>query len=360
MSGGAKKGLAVLGAIVMIGAALGIRALLDDGDSNGGGNGNGGRSGPPRLLCATELAAACEELASEHDIDVTVAPAGDSTSELTRTLDDDVEALGYDGWLTFARNAEIVDSERERLALAPALDDPSDPIGRSPLVLAAWKERAAALEPRCGGELTWTCLGEVAGRPWAAVGGEAAWGTVKPGHTDPETSGTGLAIIGQAASQYFGRSDLDLADYDDGGFLDWFSRLERSVPFGTAADSSPFERMLVAGPAAFDVVATTEAEAGPGLARASRDRRDAVALLYPSPVATADVVFASVAGHDSDLEDIVTGDDGRAALARAGFRVDGEDRAPGVPDRPALPKGSNLPPAGSLVALLQTWREVTA
>jgi hypothetical protein len=114
----------------------------------------------------------------------------------------------------------------------------------------------------------------------------------------------------------------------------------------------------VAGPAAFDVVATTEAEAGPKLAGASRDRRDAVTLLYPSPVATADVVFASVAGRDTDLGDTVTGDDGRGALARAGYRVDDEDRAPGVRDRPALPKRSNLPPAGSLVALLQTWQAV--
>ena len=55
----------------------------------------------------------------------------------------------------------------------------------------------------------------------------------------------------------------------------------------------------------------------------------------------------------------MTGDDGRAALAHAGFRVDGEDRRPGVPDRPRLARSDNLPDAGSLEALLQTWREVT-
>ena len=47
-----------------------------------------------------------------------------------------------------------------------------------------------------------------------------------------------------------------------------------------------------------------------------------------------------------------------AALAESGFRVDGEDRAPGVPDRPELPDRSNLPDAGSLFALLDTWRQV--
>jgi hypothetical protein len=354
MSTGAKKGFAVLGAIVMIGAALGIRALLDGGDD--GGSGNGEQTGPPRLLCATELAAACDDLASEHDIDVTIAPAGSAVEELLGTTDDQIDTLAYDGWLTFARDAEIVSSERERLALAPVLDEPSDPIGRTPLVLAAWKERADALAPRCGGELTWKCLGEVAGRPWTAVGGEAAWGTVKPGHADPATTGDGLAVIGQAASQYFGRSDLDRADVqDDPGFVDWFSRLERAVE----ADGDPLLRMLQTRAAAFDVVGTTEAQAGPQLAAAAADLRREVTLLYPSPVATADVVFAQVAGRDTDLDDIVTGDDGRGAIARAGYRVDDEGRAPGVPDRPALPKRSNLPPAGTLVALLQTWHEVT-
>jgi hypothetical protein len=82
-------------------------------------------------------------------------------------------------------------------------------------------------------------------------------------------------------------------------------------------------------------------------------------LLYPAPVATADVVFAKVTGRDTDVGDTVTGDDGRAALARAGYRVDGEDRAQGVPDKPALPDDSNLPPVDTLEALLQTWREVT-
>src|SRR6185369_1141206 len=103
----------------------------------------------------------------------------------------------------------------------------------------------------------------------------------------------GLAVIGQAAAQYFGRSDIDRSNVqDDDAFLEWFSQLERSVPFGTAADTSAFEAMLAAGPAAFDVVATTEAVAGPSLAAAARDRRTAVTLIYPSPVATADVVYA--------------------------------------------------------------------
>lgn len=355
MSIAAKRVLAVVVALVLIGGAFGIRAALDGG---GGGGGNGNDDPPDRalrLLCADELGV-CDTLASSDlGIDVTIAPGGVSADELRSA---DAADVPYDGWLTLGREAEIVRDARTRAALGPLLGEPSAPIGRSPLLLAVWKDREAVLRSRCGGEVTWKCIGDVAGVPWASIGGESAWGTVKPGHADPTTDGVGLAAIGQAATQYFGRTDLSRDDYDDDGFLDWFGRLERSIRFDPG---SAFERMLVGGPAIYDVVGTTEAEAGPLLAAASADRQAQLRLVSPRPVASADVVFAPIAGADGadDLRDVLTGDDGRAALARAGWRVDGESRAPGVRSTPVLPARPNLPTAGSLEALLETWSEVT-
>ncbi len=248
---------------------------------------------------------------------------------------------------------------RERGGLPPTVRAPSAPIGRSPLVLAIWKDRADVLTARCGGkQLDWKCIGDVAGASWASIGGSTAWGTVKPGHAIPATDGVGLLVIGQAATQYFGRTNLSRDDYADDGFLDWFGRLERSIRFDPG---SAFERMLVGGPAIYDVVGTTEAEAGPLLAAASADRRAQLRLRSPRPVASADAVYVPIAGaREADaLGDLLTGDDGRVALARAGWRVDGEPRAKGVRSTPVLPARPNLPTAGSLEALLETWREVT-
>jgi hypothetical protein len=348
---------ALVGAIAMVGAAVVVRNAIDDGDNGGSNNGDGGG---PVLLCATELAAACDELAREADVEIFLDPAGSTVSTLSTRADNGSDDLEYDGWLTFQRDAQIVRDARKRAALDPLIDAPSDPIARSPLVLAIWRDRAQVLAEGCGGEVTWRCLGDVAGTRWQSIGGDEAWGPVKPGHADPASTGEGLAVIGQAAAQFFDRVNLSRDDYEDDAFLEWFSRVERAVPTGgSVGDDSPFVRMLTAGPAAFDVVATSEADAGPRLAAASADRRDRVRLLYPSPVATVDVVFAPVHDRDSDLEDIVTGDAGRAALAQAGFRVDGEDPAQGVPSTPPLPDRSNLPSTGALEALLQTWREVT-
>ena len=356
MTTGAKRWLALLGALAMIGAAAGVRTAID---GDGGGT-TTSSDAPLRLLCARELQDVCDDLASRTDVRVTVVSAPESIATLSSVADADVRRLGFDGWLTYDHDAEIVRDTRRRAALRPAIGVPSDPIGRSPLVLAVWKDRASVLTARCG-ELGWTCIGDVAGTPWSAIGGDPGWGSVKPGHADPAATGDGLAVIGQAASQFLGNVNPSRDDYADDTFLEWFGRLERSVPRGLTAASSPFERMLTAGPAAFDAVGTTEAEAGPLLARSAADRRDQVRLLYPAPVATIDVVYTPVVGtRGADaLRDLVTGDEGRSALAHAGWRVPGVARARGIPASPALGRRANLPDAGSLVALLETWRELT-
>ncbi len=346
--------LALAGAAALVVGALWIHGDLD---SESGGSDHGG--GTPRLLCASELGSACDTLERSGDVDVVVEPAGTSASRLATLADDRAGEPGFDGWLTLAPEADIVRDSRSRAQLAPLVGPPAGPIARSPLLLAVWNDRATVLRKQCGGEIGWKCLGDVAGKAWSSIGGKDEWGDVKPGHESPETTATGLDVIGQAAAGYFGRTDLSTDDYDDGAFLDWFTNLENAVRPGAGATA--FEQMLAAGRAAFDVVATTQAQAGPLLARASADRRNDVDLLYPAPVATADVVFAPVVGSGlaGDAQDVVVGDTGREALAAAGWRVDGEARAPGVPDRPPLPPRSNLPSAGSLQALLETWREVT-
>lgn len=358
MSIGARRLLAVIAAVAMIGAAFGLRAALFDDDDDSGASASADDGRPSRLLCAVELSTVCNQLAREHDIDVQIAPAGTSVDRIAGLPDDQLRDLGFDGWLTFSRDAQIARDRRERSTLAPALGEPSAPIGRSPLVIGIWRDRAAALEEACGGTpITWRCIGDFSGREWVDAGGNAAWGRVKPAHADPATSGEGLLVIGQAAGNFYDRTDLSLDDYAEDAFLEWFSRLEDNARI---EPQSPFAQMLVGGAALYDMVGTLEAEAAPQLAQASRDRREQVRLLYPAPVATADVVFVPAVNADraDELADLVTGDAGRAALARAGWRVPGEPLARGVPDTPPLEARDNLPDAGSLQALLDTWREV--
>jgi hypothetical protein len=344
-----RRVLAVVAAAAMVAGSLALRSRLDRGSAE--------RSLALRLTCATELAAACRRLADgDHRVRLTVEAAG-VTADRLAGVDADP---GLDGWLVAAPWPELVDGQRRARALGPLFDPDRPVLARSPLVMAVWRDRAAALSPRCGPVgVGWKCLGEAAGTAggWQAVAGHPEWGDVKPGHAPPASDGVGLLVLGQATGAWFGRTDLSTVDLEDEGFQRWFAGLEQAVP---ASGASALETMLVTGPAAFDAAATTEAEAGPGLATSAR--RSAVELLYPSPMATADVVLATGrpgGGAAASLRSLAGGADGRRALAAAGWRVDGQPHAAGVPDDPTLPATSGLPPAGLLDALRARWHEVT-
>ncbi|HEX2191876.1 MAG TPA: substrate-binding domain-containing protein [Acidimicrobiales bacterium] len=339
-----RRVLAVVAAAAMIAGSLAIRSAIDRDRSDA--------AQVLRLTCATELDAACRRIAADDDrVELTVEPAG-VTADRLATLD---AAPDLDGWLVAAPWPEIVDGQRRARALAPLFSAERPTVARSPLVFVIWRDRFAALSPRCPAPASpgWRCLGEAAATPggWAAVGGRPEWGPVKPGHASPDTDGVGLLVLGQAVVGFFGRTDLSSADLDDEAFTRWFAALERAVP---PAAGSPLESMLVVGPAAFDAAGTTEAEAVPLISRSARG--DALTLLYPSPMATADVVLATTGGgrEPRSLRERLDSDEGRQALTDTGWRVGSGSR----PDLPALAATSGLPSPGFLDALRGRWREV--
>lgn len=358
-----KRVLALLVALALLGGAFLVREQVLGDDGSGAEDGtptSGSDDEQARLVCATELAEACEALAADVDgIVLTVEPAGVTADRLT-SPDTDALDPGLDAWLVPAPWPDIVAEGRARAGLpavlAPTTDLPV--LARSPLVLAVWDDRAEVLGTVCAGEITWACVGEVAGEAWADLGGSPTWGPVKPGHDSPAPSARGLGVLSQAATSFFGRSDLTANDLAEPAFQSWFARLERAVPTFEPSTGSAFDQMVVVGPASFDAVGTTESQAGPLLAR-SPARADAITLLYPSPVASLDVVLAgTTTGAAERLESVVAGEAGAGALATAGWRVPGQPDAVGVSPTPALPDGSNLPPAGTQEALRQLWVEV--
>jgi hypothetical protein len=347
-------------AIAAVGLVLVALAVKGEWPFGGGGGGGGGSV---RLLCTTELEGACTQLA-EHDgdVSVTVEPAGTTAQSLVALPDN--QRPDFDAWLAPWPWPQMVDVQRR--GKRPIFAKPSDAIGRSPLVVAARADRKPVLDatPPCNNAIDWKCVGAVAGRPWTDFpGGQAAWGTVKPGYGDPTLNATALLVVSQASSEFLDNSDYSRSDLQDNNeYLDWLAGLARAVPKVAPSAVGPFAEMLQALPTAtYDIVGTTEADAGPALAAAAPDRRRQLTLLYPEPVVTADVVVAAVAtSPNRDGADGLAGNSElAAALARTGWRVPGQPRARGVRDTPALPRGSGLPTdPGSLVALQDTWRGV--
>lgn len=331
------RALAVLAAVLMIGAAVAVRQLVLD-DEDGTGGSVDGTQGALTVVCVRELRDVCAVL----DADVIVEGVDETLTRFAGGPSD------VDAWLTFAPLADEIAGAEDGAVLA-----------RTPLVLAARSDRAAVLRDHCGAQPTWRCLGTVADEPWSDIGGDARWGDVRPAHAEPVTSALGRLVVGQAVASYFGTDAFQPIDWQaDVDFGGWFQQLERAVP-ADAFDSGvdPFARWIGTRPvgARYDAVATTEAQALTRLATAAPDVRDAVMLIYPAPMATADVVLQPAAeGLDvSSLDGAL-----RAALRDAGYRVD-RSPPPGAPgDAGALGDGDGLPAGAVLTALTAYWESV--
>lgn len=348
--------LAFLAAGLLIVVAIFVRSRLDarDADQATSGQVTG------TLVCVPEARAACEALRTAHPtMTVKVEEAGTTLEALWASGFSPGQA-GFDAWLAPAPYPAMVDEARARASSGSALGTPSRILGRTPVTLTIWSDRYQALQSACpNGEVTWVCIGDVAGTSWAEHGGQETWGPVKPGHPPADTSATGLLVLAQASGQQLGRTDYASNDLTGNAAFDaWFDQLETAVPTWNPPAGSPLQQMLTTGRASFDLAGAFEAQAGPSVTT-SRDK-DRLSILYPSPLATADLVVTPVTGSaaGSRLQELLESEEGARALAAAGWRVGGQPEVAGIRSDVALPDTSGLPRPGVLEALRKKWIEV--
>lgn len=310
----------VLAVVVAAGLVVGAAAIRSNRDGDGQTT-----SARLRLVCARDLADECAGVTTGA-MDVTTEDAATTAARLA-TADDPA----IDGWLVTAPWPAIVDAARRAVGRRVLFEGARrSVVARPRLALVVRRDRAAVLEKRPGcAPVSWVCLGRAAQVPggWPALGGRPEWGPVKVGHAAADTA-TGLAVLGQAVTQFFGRVDLSSVDLDDDVFQSWFAALEQAVP---RAGAAPPAEAIVTAPGSYDAAGGTETDAAPVAAN------PAVSVLYPAPVVTVDVVVAGVNG---------------AAGARRLTDV-------AKPKAPLPPAQGALPSPGFLDALRDRWHQVT-
>jgi hypothetical protein len=336
-----RRALAFVVAAGLIAGSVVLRDRIDERDAR--------KRTVVRLICVTELAAVCEALEESEasSVEAAVEPAATTADRLSRP-----GAIDLDGWLVTPPWPDVVDGARQRAGLTDLFDDPGPAVARSPLVIVVRRQREATLRASCGGTINWKCVGDAAPKRWDEIEGEPIWGPVRPWHPAAQTEAIGLLVVGQATSGYYAPTPVTAFELDDDGYLAWLTGLERAV----RRTNGSVLTMLTA-PAQVDIVGTTEADAGPQIASAAVTEKPVV--FYPAPVATADVVLAPVAGSRVTrlLRDLVAGAGGRA-LARNGWRVDGEAPVAGIDLSVVLPAADGLPKPGVLEALRSRLREI--
>ena len=136
------------------------------------------------------------------------------------------------------------------------------PLVITPLVFVGWQDRMDVLRKAGGGgHLSWKTLQRAVGsdQGWPAVGGPAAWGFVKLGHTDPTKSNSGLQALLSATLEYLGqRAGVREADLLDPGYQEWLKRLERGVTRFEPSTGTFMTDLVRFGPSRYDLALVYE------------------------------------------------------------------------------------------------------
>jgi len=318
----AKRLAAVIVAIVLVAGAFIVRARTHSGTASGAATST-------HIVCATELAAACDALRTRTDVTVVTEPAAVTYERLVG----DVSAEAPTVWIALQPWAQMVDDTRRRGGRDPLFGQPIA-LASSRLALVGAAARVAVVQRSCGAEPAWKCVGQANGAPWTAIGGEPLWRDVTLRHL-PVDSGIGLAAFASGVTGWFGRADFTQADLDaDPALRSWAVRLETF----TATDPNPVPAVIERlRQTKLDLVATVAAET-----TADDTAARGLAVAYPSPMTRADAVLAPPAAG-SVASSVVTS---AASALRAGGWVD-DGTTP-----------SGLPNATTMVALLLFGRSV--
>jgi len=330
----AKRIGAALVAVALIVVALVVRRVVIDDDDASAGPSTVATTAPPtaatELVCATELAAACRAVQDEFpQLVVRVQPAGTTLDGLV-TFQDAAPL-----WATLQPFPAMVDELRTRDPIGYG----TEPLAASQLTIATpGGGRADALTTGCGADPLWRCIGAHAGAPWTDLGGDPAFGRIRPSVGLVDREAVALASFANAVAGYVGSPQINPATLlDDPAFLGWLQSLSGVVNESDISAGTPLATMVTRA-GTLDIAATTAAEVAAILA----SRPTELDLNYPQPLMWAEAVLAVPRGAAAP--------DGLAAalteqLSSAGWG-------------PARDATEKVPDATTMVALRKLWQDV--
>jgi Bacterial extracellular solute-binding protein len=164
------------------------------------------------------------------------------------------------------------------------------PLLLTPLVFAVWEDRAKVLLDASGGTLSWKTIHKAVTSPkgWPAIGGKAAWGFVKLGHTDPNKSNSGLQAIVLMAMEFFNTTtDLTIEQMLDPKFQDFVKEIEAGVPHFESSTGTFMTEMIRFGPSKYDIALVYESLAVSQLENA-QGRWGSLHIYYPETTIWSD------------------------------------------------------------------------
>jgi hypothetical protein len=139
-------------------------------------------------------------------------------------------------------------------------DDAPQSLVITPLLFVIWEDRAQALLKASNGSITWKTIHKavMSNQGWPAVGGKAAWGFVKLGHTDPTQSNSGLQALYLMSLEFYGKPSVDVPDLLKPDYQQFIKETEKGVTKFEASTGTFMTDMVRFGPSKYDLAVVYE------------------------------------------------------------------------------------------------------
>ena len=200
---------------------------------------------------------------------------------------------------TMAMNLLAADWQTKTHAsiVAPSGSDAPQPLLLTPLVFVCWEDRAQVLLKASRGAISWKTISKAIGSPqgWPAIGGQAKWGFVKLGHTDPTKSNSGLEAIYSMGLEQTGKAKLAIEDLLDAKLQDFVKGIEKGVTKFEASTGTFMTDMVRFGPSKYDLAVVYESLAISELGNAA-GRWGKLRVYYPATTIWSDHPVALMQG----------------------------------------------------------------
>ena len=386
--------IALFVAVALIGGAFFLRARTGGGSSGTPSTDNSSNqppsAGAAEMLCPPETMAMCEAAVTAFNnrkqkvrgrtasVRISVADTATAANDLKEGARHPVLWLAPSGVWIDRVNARVTERTGSDLIRRDG-EYQAAVVAVSPIVIAAWADRAAVLTQACPVGVGIQCLHDQAVRPggWKDIGGQASWGLVDLSHAKPSAN-DGLITLAVMAYVQTGRaSGLLEGDIDDPRVAQFIENLDQAVPQFPSGDVAT--AVVAGGPAVADVAITYEHTIAARLDNArGRYPPEGMRVFYPERILLSEFTIAvlldpATSADDKDVgvafRNFLLSPEGQAVVARSGMR----SGVPGVPvpaDSPlvahvdegvvlVLPADrlAEQPQPSVLDALDQLWRE---
>lgn len=167
--------------------------------------------------------------------------------------------------------------------------DQPQPLLLTPLVFVAWEDRVRALQKSGNGTIAWKTIRQAvaSAKGWLAVGGEARWGFVKLGHTDPTKSNSGLQALHLMMLESTGKPRLAVEDLLNPRQQEFVRVIEKGVTKFESSTGVFMTDMVRFGPSKYDIAVVYESSAISELGNAE-GRWGKLKVCYPSTTIWSD------------------------------------------------------------------------